>query len=191
MHHSLLTAVTDLQDEIIDLERVTLNGASSAVNTPVDVRDWSAEELFAAAQATHLASLAAADVEAEFLAGACHPTPPLASSVFVSVAFPLLGCCRWPACVANMSACVMWAWMAASMGNAPPQAAVHLHTLLIDACTSIQAHTYTCACTFPPCLPKNLLAALHTPPPTHNTQAQATQTQAATSPPCRQRLMGW
>lgn len=58
------------QDEIIDLERVTLNGASSAVNTPVDVRDWSAEELFAAAQATHLASLAAADVEAEFLAGA-------------------------------------------------------------------------------------------------------------------------
>lgn len=168
MHHSLLTAVTDLQDEIIDLERVTLNGASSAVNTPVDVRDWSAEELFAAAQATHLASLAAADVEAEFLAGACHPTPPLASSVFVSVAFALLGCCRWPACVANMSACVMWAWMAASMGNAPPQAAVHLHTLLIDACTQAYKRTHTHAHALSlPASPRTSPHSTH--PPQHTT----------------------
>jgi hypothetical protein len=58
-----------LQDEVIDLAQVTLSGPSSAVDTPAEELDLSLEELAAAAEETHLNSLAVADIEAAFLEG--------------------------------------------------------------------------------------------------------------------------
>jgi hypothetical protein len=58
-----------LQDEVIDLAQVTLAGPSSAVDTPAEELDLSPEELAAAAEATHLSSMAVADIEAAFLEG--------------------------------------------------------------------------------------------------------------------------
>jgi 30S ribosomal protein 3 len=57
------------EDEVIDLAQVTLAGPSSAVDTPAEEVDLSLEELAAAAEATHLSSLAVADIEAAFLEG--------------------------------------------------------------------------------------------------------------------------
>lgn len=57
------------QDEIIDLDAVQLQGATAAADDAESSQEWSMEELIQAAEATHLANLAVADVEAAFLEG--------------------------------------------------------------------------------------------------------------------------
>jgi 30S ribosomal protein 3 len=56
------------QDEIIDLDTVQLQGATAAGDA-AEAQEFSMEELIAAAEATHNANLAIADVEAAFLEG--------------------------------------------------------------------------------------------------------------------------
>jgi hypothetical protein len=68
-YSDVIFLVICLQDEVIDLAQVTLAGPSSAVDTPAEELDLSPEELAAAAEATHLSSLAVADIEAAFLEG--------------------------------------------------------------------------------------------------------------------------
>jgi len=57
------------QDEIIDLDVVTLQGATAAGDDAAADQEWSIEELVQAAESTHYANLAVADVEAAFLEG--------------------------------------------------------------------------------------------------------------------------
>jgi 30S ribosomal protein 3 len=59
------------EDEILDIsESINLSGPSSAVQTPADDTEYSLDELTAAAMETHINSLAVADIEADFTAGA-------------------------------------------------------------------------------------------------------------------------